>query len=244
MTDHRKEGESILRQAIADANRKKIAKLWHDHKKQIFAILIVVALACVTFGGYNLYKKDQEEKYSVYLQQAAIASESGDFDAAKKIVEKVYKDQNSPKNIRALASLKYASILLKEEKIDEAVKIYSDIASGRGYDSFIKDLSGLEAIKAMVDSGNKKYDDQIIKLSGSLENSKNLKYFVLEQKAIFEWDRGNYKIANEIFTKLANDKDEAITQAIKSRAKDMVGIYNSKHASVAEIKQSKIENKK
>ena len=251
MSDIRNEASGILRDAISEIKREKIRKIWQKYKRKLIATFVILALILSTFVIFEIYKKSKQEKYSALLQKAIMESGSGNNESALEIVKNIHEDKTAPVNIKAMSSLKYGALVLEQGKFDEAIKIFLEINQLKKADSYIRELAGLIALKAFIDSNDVKYDDQIKLLTASLEkNSKLLRYFVLEQKAIFEWNRGNYKIAHEIFYELANSKDLEVADSIKKRSTDMIGIYNSKYASdeerkaIAESKSAKkIENK-
>lgn len=251
MSDIKNEAVGILRDAISEAKKEKIKNIWQKYKRKLTITFVTVIVIFLVFTVFGIYKKSKEEEYSALLQKAVMEVAKGNNESALEIVKNIHEDQNAPVNIKAISSLKYGAMVFNQGKFDDAIKIFLDVNKLKKADSYIRELAGLTALKALIDSNDIRYDDQIRSLTASLEkDSKLLKHFILEQKATFEWNRGNYKIANEIFHELANGKDSEVAESIKKRSADMVGIYNSKYASDEERKvifedesAGKIENK-
>ncbi|MDA0901828.1 MAG: hypothetical protein O3B09_00245 [Proteobacteria bacterium] len=220
--------QRLLKEAEIEARKDKIKQLWQQYKKPVIAAVSVTLIAIISLTSLAIYKKEKQKKYSSLIQQAFIYEQRGNVQLAQEEFKKLAEDSATPKAIKALASLRYAAALLKNDELDKAVEIYLQINQGKDYDPFIKEFAGLSALKALVDSDSKAYNERIVDLIAKLEkNSKLLLYFISEQKAIFEWSNNNFKIAHEIFESLANNPD--VPEQIKQRAVQMNEIYASKN---------------
>jgi hypothetical protein len=233
--------DPIAKEIKTEERKEKIKLFLVTHKRTILILILAIIVLIIVAASIKTYQRKQEENYSAVLQQILIDSETNP-EAAKTSLKKLYEDKSAPAGTKSLASLKYAAVLMKEAKTDEAVAIYLEINKTKKYDAYIKELSGLLALKTLIDTNKPEFEDKIINLTAELEkNSKSLKYYVTEQKAVFEWNRGNHKIAGEIFKNLAENTETS--QAVKARAKEMYDIYTSKYSAKEVAPKSNIEEK-
>jgi len=225
----KKNHHSLNRSDIIEAKKEQLKTLVKKHKKALYLSLVAVLALLVTSIAYQSYNQAREKKYSAILQQILIDAEKGNNESMINSLKNLYEDGSVPAGIKSLVAIKYAAALLNDDKVDEAVNIYIETNKTKKFDPYIRELSGLLALKSMIDANSSIFDDRIAALTEDLEkNCKILKYFVIEQKAIFEWNRGNDATAAKIFQSLIDNPE--VSGTIKNRAKEMIGA-TSKNAS-------------
>lgn len=224
--DKETESNSLIRELKSQLRQEKIMGHFNAHKKRIFYLLLAVVLAVITWSALNFYSQAQSKKYSSILHQAMIDEQKGDLEKSTAAFKQIYQS-NAPAGVKEIASLKYASSLLKENQSDQAVEAYLAVNKNKKFDAYIREYSGLIALKILVGENKKEHQEKITALVSDLEkNSKILKYYIIEQKAINQWSNANFKEANQSFKSLANNPE--VSDMLKKRAAEMVAIYSSR----------------
>ncbi len=222
--DRETESKSFMRDLKFNMHKERIVSHVRAHQKKIAYVIVTIIAVLIIWTGWCFYSKIQSEKYSAILHQVVIDEQQGNLEKATASLKEIY-DSSAPAGVKEIASLKYASHLLANDKNDEAIEVYLNTNKSKRFDNYIREYAGLLAVKTMISSGKDK--EKIAALIKDLEkNSKVLKYNFIEQRGMFAWDNENYKEANDAFKILA-DNPEA-SDIIKKRAKDMVEIYNSR----------------
>lgn len=223
--DHEMSENALLRQLKEEERREKIQIFLIKYQKQlIYFVVLALVIACA-FGSYSIYRQNQNVAYSKLIHQSLVFENLGKKKEYLQILEEIRSKSTVPDNIRAIALLKYGSELVEQNKIQEAVDVYLQ-ANDLNSDPYFRELAGLLAVKSMIDSGDKKFNDRITQTLVKLEKtSEILKPFILEQKGIFNWMQSDYKGAAAIFEKISkNDKNP---EFLKLRATEFHNILKS-----------------
>jgi hypothetical protein len=221
-----KESKSLIRDLKSEMRKEKIISLAKTHQKNITYFLSLVILVAIIFTAFSFYSKIQSKKYSKILHQAMIDEQNGKQNESIAGLKTIY-ESNAPAGVKAIGSLKYASELMKEGKIEEGVDAYLKINQDKTFDAYVREYSGLIALKTLVDENKPENKDKITTLEARLEKeSKTLKYYIIEQKGVFLWNLGEFKNSNEAFKSVAENIETP--DALKKRATEMVNIYKSK----------------
>ena len=211
--------EQSIREIEEELRKEKLKKIWKKYSKYIIYSIIIIVIAILLSISYFFYKEKQNKKFSEILNNAIVTMDL-DKKSAIQDLEKIYYSKSAPHNIKLLASMRYANALFKNNQINDSISIYLEVNKNTKYDQYIREIAGLYALKTMVDTNNKEFESKIIDLILDLESSTQyLKYFIVEQKGIFEWSRGNYKIAYDIFDNLL--KNPEASNQLKYRAEQM-----------------------
>lgn len=221
-----KDSNSIIREAKIEAKKEKLLNLFRENQKVVLAFLIIAFLFSLIFVVWLFYQESEQRKYSAILHQTLIYEQEGKLDLVQENLEKLHKS-GIPSGVRSIASIRYAALMLKQNKFDEAIKIYLEINQTKSYDRFICEYAGYAALKLLIDSNNKSYEEKISKLISRLEKSDKLfKYLILEQKGIFEWSKGNFEATSQIFKNLAENPEA--NESVRARSEEMYKMCNSK----------------
>lgn len=196
----------------------------NNHQKKIIIVILTAIAILAVWGGYCFYEKSQSKKYSGLLHQALIFEQSRQLEKSNAILKEIY-ESSAPSGVRQIASLKYASQILSSGNNEKAIEIYLKINKTKSFDQYIREYAGLIGLRTMI--GVEKNKEKISALISNLEkNSKILKYYIIEQKAIFAWENKEFKTAGEIFKILSQNPE--VTGALKIRAEEMAKIYEEK----------------
>ncbi|MFT6077069.1 MAG: hypothetical protein ACJA02_000823 [Myxococcota bacterium] len=218
------ESRAFDREMNAGIRKEKIIGHLRSNQKTIISIISATILIAAIWGSWVFYNKMQSEKYSAILHQATIDEQNGDLEKSFETLKTIY-ESNSPAGIKSIAGIKYAAQILNNGEADLASEIYLQINKNKKFDQYIREYAGLSALKILINED--KSTEEINSLAAILEkNSHILKYYIIEQKGIFEWSLGNFESANQIFSTLANNPE--IEGSLKKRSAEMVGVFKSK----------------
>lgn len=223
------EAKNFLNQIKSEARADKVWQFFAKHKNLSKKLVIVFAIFLAGFFIFSLIHNSLQEKYSEILHQSLIDEEMGDFAKTQEALQEIADATFAPSGVKGLASLRYAGLLLRMGKKDEALKIYQETAFSVFYDDFVQETAGLLAAKLLINDVNKNSDksmqdnvtEQVEKI---VNNNKILKDLTLEQQAILMIKIDNKIKAREILEKIV--KSEKAVQSLKSRAADLIKLTN------------------
>lgn len=217
----------ILKQASSEIRNENIAKIFRKNKKILFVILGVAIASSIIFTAYKINQKSQQEKYSEILHQSMIDQQLGDIEKAKKNLKEIYDSSSAPNGVKSLASLRYAGILLEENKKSEAINVYSEVNKCRFCDNYIKELAGLLMVRTlMTEEEALTKIDLSEKILAVENNSKILRYYIAEQRGYLEMNKNNLEKSYQIFEMIA--KNPEVREDLKNRASDAMKIVVQK----------------
>lgn len=144
------EHDSLFREVDEELRREQALKIWNAYGTYIIAGVVVLLLAIL---GYRYW---QERRIS------AIQTAGSEFLAATELVDNDKLDEaqkalapiisSGPAGYAALARIKLAGAFAREGKVDDAVKVYDELAASSSADKFLRDYARLQSAMLMVDS--------------------------------------------------------------------------------------------
>jgi len=240
------ESNSLIREIKAQLRQEKIIAHLKTNQKLIICFVSAAVFGLVVSTSVSFYNQVQSKKYSAILHQAIIDEQKGELEKSTAALKQIY-ESNAPAGVKEIASLKYAAQILKNDQ-DQAAEIYLLINKNKRFDSYIREYSGLIALKILVSKDKKENQEKIaqekiIALESDLEkNSKILKYHIMEQKGINEWNNDNFKEANQVFQSLADNPE--VSEVLKKRAVEMTSLYSSRFGDDQKSADQKVVEKK
>jgi hypothetical protein len=217
----------ILKQASSEIRNENIAKIFRKNKRILFIILSVAITSSIIFTAYKINQKSQQQKYSEILHQSMIDQQLGDIEKAKKNLKEIYDSSSAPSGVKSLASLRYAGILLEENKKSEAINVYAEVNKCRFCDNYIKELAGLLMVRTlMTEEEALTKTDLSEKILTVENNSKILRYYIAEQRGYLEMNKNNLEKSYQIFEMIA--KNPEVREDLKNRASDAMKIVVQK----------------
>ncbi len=213
------EFKNLINQAKSEAKTDAIKKFFSKNSKTISMISIVAVVGVIAYGAFSLYQKSQQEKFSEVFHQALIDDQMGNSEKAKESLKKIYETTSAPSGIRSLASMRYAAILLNENKKSEAAEVYQNISHCSSCVAYVKDLAGLLLVKTwMSDENEIGKDDLISRIEKVAADNKEMHFQVSEQKGQLLLQQNNLPKAYEVFESIA--KSPEVPQNVKARSED------------------------
>jgi hypothetical protein len=216
--------DQIILQAKSQVQNDQILNFIKNNLKLIIATICSIIFLIIASISYNIYQKNKSLKFSKLLHQSYIYKQDFDIENAKKTLELINKS-NAKQELKLIAKLKYAAILIDENSFSEAFEIYQNIARCTSCDIFVKELSQLLAIKLWINNQNLHDKNNFIELSYKYyRQAKYLYNNIAEQLAIIEKNNKNWQKSHDLFYKIANDIEAQ--SEIKQRAQNYLNHIN------------------
>ena len=216
----------LINQAKSEARSELLKKFLAKNSKIISSISILALVGVVGFSAFSFYQKSRESKFSEIFHQALIDQQIGNLEKSKEGLKLIY-ESSAPNGVKSLASLRYAALLLDENKKAEAAAIYEKISQCGGCNLYVKDLGGLLAVKTWLsDEEESKKEDLLTRIEKIEAGSKELRYEISEQKALLYFQNNDLKKAYEVLS--AIEKNPEAAQGIKARVTESLKVITSK----------------
>lgn len=218
---------TLINQAKDQARKENIKNFFCKNSKILSRLAVTVLVVIIVALGMNSFQNSRQAKYSEIFHQSLIHQQLGDEAASRAELQKIYDAKMAPSGVRSLASLRLAAINFNEGNIVEAEKIYAEISECGSCDTYIRDLAGLLLVKSWMSDEAEVNKDDIAARVEKVENSnKVLKYYISEQRAFLEAQKGNFEKSHQILELIVKSPESA--QALKERAKDGIKILISR----------------
>lgn len=210
--------KSIIHQAKSELRKEKWQKFLQNKKVRI-AALSTFGLILI-YSIFSLIQDHRAENFSKMLHQSLTKQQSGDIKEAKELLSQIHHAKLPPSGVYALASLRYAALLLNEGKNTQAIKVYTKINNCTHCNNYMKDLSGLLLVKISIleNQDPKKKDILIARIKKIEEKATILKYHIMEQRAFLQMQDGNLEESHKIFSHIVAKSDKS--SSVNLRAQD------------------------
>lgn len=189
----------------------------------IYTSVIILLLIFIFILRSNLLEKRTEDLKNDYYQALRYIN-TNKVDLALPILENVYNAKSYNKNIKVVAGVRLAEILLSLDKEEDALNIYKELYSLKDINEFLKNMSGLAILNILINQNDSKNYGEIEQMIQKLSNPSNpLLVLVQEQSALFEIQRGNKEKGLEILNNILLQKD--IDEETAKRIKSVINVY-------------------
>lgn len=223
------EGEinQIIHQVKSETRNENFRKFFTKNSKILITCCCVVVVCAIGFFIFNSYQESQEKKFSAMLQQSVIFEQDHELDKAKQSLQDIINAGSAPSNIKALAGLRYAGLLLNEANSTEAITAYQAVNQCQACDPYFKDLAGLLMVKIWMSDSNELQKPDLLQRIEKIEQSNQfLRNEITEQKAILAMQKDDLATAYQIFESLS--KNPEMDKEVKGRASEALKIVIAK----------------
>ncbi len=209
----------MINRAKSQAKRDAFFSFLGKNSKVAVKVLFVLIAAGVTATGFSVYQKSNQEKFSEILHRSLVDQQIGDLDKSRQGLKEIVESSSAPSGVKSLASLRYASLLLEENKKSEAVKVYLKISDCGSCDDYVRDLAKLLAVKVWMSDAEELAKPDLADRIKKLEESADiLKYNIAEQRAFLVLQQDKREEAKKIFAEIEKGAEKQPT--LKNRAAD------------------------
>ena len=211
----------IFNEIDEDIRRERYQKLWKTYGKfLILAVILFFVLAAIYITWTN-YLDNLKQKEGEIFSNSLELIENESWEAASLKLSNLYNSSSS--GYRSLAKLQHASVLVKNNKIDEAIIIYRDLINDEKSNIIYRDLARYFVIIHTFDIAE---DSEIIEnLAYLLEEGNPWYYPARELEGFRLLKLGNYKESKRIFLSLSEDIE--VPSGIRMRSAEMLTYLNN-----------------
>jgi hypothetical protein len=147
--------ETIFREIDEDLRREQLQKLWEKYGVYVIGAALAIVLGVAGNNGWRYWKAKQAATSGERFETAVMLTRGEDKRAAMDAFADIA--ANSGSGYAVLARLRMAAALASEEKIPEAVEIFTEIADDRSVNAILRDFAGIQAAMLRVDDAS--YDE-------------------------------------------------------------------------------------
>ena len=211
----------IFNEIDEDIRRERYQKLWKTYGKfLILAVILFFVLAAIYITWTN-YLDNLKQKEGEIFSSSLELIENESWESASLKLSNLYNSSSS--GYRSLAKLQHASVLVKNNKIDEAIIIYRDLINDEKSNIIYRDLARYFVIIHTFDIAE---DSEIIEnLAYLLEEGNPWYYPARELEGFRLLKLGNYKESKGIFLSLSEDIE--VPSGIRMRSAEMLTYLNN-----------------
>jgi hypothetical protein len=208
----KKTEEQLLKELRISAKKDMISKFAQKYIVHILICLAIIIILMLSFTLYSFKNKKRQQFYSEKFNSAIENLQKNNVLNGMEILEKIYNDKKASREIRSIAGLKLAGLESFIGNNEKAVKRYKEIYKNDKKPSFLNYLAGNSAATLMINRKDQNQYEEIDKLLNELTTDKNpFKNLALEQKGVFELQKGNLengiKILNSLLENAKLDQD-------------------------------------
>lgn len=211
--------DEVLLREIDDAVREdQYREFGEKYGKPLFALVI---LGLAGFGGFLFWDGQNEsvmESDSEALIAALDQAEAGNFDTANSNAADLIGDSGS--GAAASATLLQAGIALDENRLSDAVELYSQVSADEDAPQVLRDLALIREMSASFDTRD---PAEVIERLGPLAVADNPWFGSAgELVAMAYAEQGNSEQAGALFGEIA--RTEGVPETLRTRARQMAGL--------------------
>ncbi len=191
----------IFNEIDEDIRRERYQKLWKTYGKFLILAIVIFFLGAAIYLAWNNYLDNLKKKEGEIFSNSMEMIEKKSWESASSNLYNLYNSSNS--GYRALAKLQRASILLTNNKVEDALEIYKDLIEDGKSNVIYRDLARYLLVIHTFDYAK---DSEIKKHLSYLLEKNNPWYYSASEIEGFRLIRlGKYKEAEGIFISLSND---------------------------------------
>jgi hypothetical protein len=203
----------FLDEVAQDVQREKWINLWKKNRTYIFTVILAIILGSAAGILWRDYQKNRRMEESRVLAQALDKVRSNDLDGATDILKGL--EEDSGRTYKMLSKFTRAGLALQQNKPDEAMALYLEIAEKDGVDRKYRALAAIRAgyVALQQDKMDDTLRDRIRKIADSKDD---WRFSALELEGMDLILQGKTEEAGKVFETLK--QESKIPENIKTRA--------------------------
>jgi hypothetical protein len=215
--------DEFLEEVEQDIRHEKFEKYWQKYGK---TATYVIAGVLLTTGMYSLWQNNHQAKIVAASETLISAQDNisqNKFDEGFSLLRHLSKD--APGIYQTLGRFSLATELSKDganKNVNEAIKLYQDLAADKNVDGNLRDLAHIFKIALEIESfgsNTSKMNDLRLEIDPLTKEENPLHLLAMELKAILLLKASAKTEAAELFVKIAQDQN--CPDSLKTRAQLM-----------------------
>lgn len=207
--------EDLFREVDEDLERQKLEALWKRYGTYVVAAILAVVIGT----GGNSYIQSSKIAAQQKSTGELITLLSTKNDQDKKISDLLaFSEDNKGQSPATMAAFHAASMALKANKKDQAIKIYDSIAANEKAEHEFRQLAELLSVQQQMETGDVGQLQQ--KLQPLMAANEPWRFSAMELSGYIAVRAGDKAKAKELFTNLT--QDASVPQSLSARAADVL----------------------
>jgi hypothetical protein len=212
--------DEFIREVDEDLRQERSVKLWQKFMPYILSISLGIILFTTSYVVWDNYSKKAKQKLGDDFTAAVELAKEEDLDAALIALDRIV-DKGSDGYV-TMAKMKKASLLIERGKLEDGLKIYTDLEKN-AFDQSFKDIA---TILYVLNSLDTQEPDYLLEKISPLEVSNIWKSSAFELKAFILLKKKDTKAAIEKFQEIVDLKKTP--SALSTRSKNMIDFLKEK----------------
>lgn len=214
--------DAFIREIDEELKNEKIKKIWDKYGLFIIIFVVAVVTAAVSFETFQAWKDKRNQEMSDTFAYALNLQNQGRFAEAKEVLVSL---QNSNRGIYSdLAIMQEASLLVEQNQLQDAVKIWENIVENKDFNPQVRDIATLKlASFKLNDAPAADIQALLSPLTAEQNVWKNTANELLAMLAVREKD---FTEAKNLYKKISESSNATDTQ--RARAQDMINVLAQK----------------
>lgn len=214
----------IIDEIQQDIKEERFVKLWREYGSYVIGLAVMVVLVTAGTVWWQNAVSAKSEAQGSKLFAALIQSQEG--NVAEALSTYAGLTEEGMPVAASIAGLRQASLLLQENKIEEALALYDRLSKSKDAPDEMKELADLLYVNTVINATSLNKDEEVEKrLKYLARQGAPWHYSALEISAFYALGKGEKERAGELFESLA--KEEAAPVRIRNRASEMINAINS-----------------
>mgnify|MGYP001297655060 CR=1 FL=1 len=211
----------IFNEIDEDIRRERYQKLWKTYGKFLILAIVVFFVFCAIYITWSNYLDNLRQREGEIFSNSLEMIENDSWETASLKLSNLYNSSTS--GYRSLAKLQHASILVKNNKLDEAIIIYMDLINDEKSNQIYRDLARYFIVIHSFDTAK---DSELKENLSYLLNEGNPWYYSARELEGFRLLKlGNYIDSKAIFFSLSEDIE--VPSGIRMRSAEMLLYLNN-----------------
>ena len=195
----------IFNEIDEDIRRERYQKLWKTYGKFLILAIVVFFVFSAIYITWSNYLDNLRQREGEIFSNSLEMIENDSWETASLKLSNLYNSSTS--GYRSLAKLQHASILVKNNKLDEAIIIYMDLINDEKSNQIYRDLARYFIVIHSFDTAE---DSELKENLSYLLNEGNPWYYSARELEGFRLLKlGNYIDSKAIFFSLS-EKPKAL----------------------------------
>jgi hypothetical protein len=195
--------ESLFREVDEEVRRQKLQDIWNRWGNIFIGVSIAVILLVAGYKGWQYWEHRQAEQAArEYFAAVTLTTQGKVEEASKKFAELATAGH---KGYAVLARMHLAAGLAASGKVDEAVRIYDQIAANTDLDANLRNVARIRAAFLVVDRLSR---DDVAKRVSDLNTPNSVwRNEAREILALAAYKAGDFAETDRLMNEILSDQD-------------------------------------
>lgn len=210
--------DSIFREVDEAIRQEQLKKLWDKYGIAVVSIAVLIVAGVGGYKGWVYWQGEQAKAAGARFVGGLTHLEDDKLADAKEVFKSL--EQDGPGGYRSLSKFQLAALQVKEGKVEEAAKLYDQLAGQSGIGEVLQGFARLQAASLRVDTTS--FEDLETQLGSLTEKGNPWRHSARELLGLSAYKAGNIKVAERFFNIMLSDQQTPVN--MRQRAEMMLSL--------------------